>query len=143
MAKIVIPHAKRWEIITDPPHKILHVISDLARSPTHPAFDAGKKFDLEKASAHAQADIDHGAPGPVFHYCDDVSRKRPADVTGNAVRVMQILTGEAEDEAPADDGKDPAAKALGAKGGAARAASMTPERRAEIAKAAALKRWAK
>jgi hypothetical protein len=67
--------------------------------------------------------------------------KRPSDVTGNAVRVMQILTGEAEDEAPADDGKDPAAKALGAKGGAARAKSMTPERRAEIAKAAAAKRW--
>jgi len=67
--------------------------------------------------------------------------KRPTDVTGNAVRVMQILTGEAEDEAPADDGKDPAAKALGAKGGAARAKSMTPERRAEIARAAAAKRW--
>jgi len=69
--------------------------------------------------------------------------KRPTDVTGNAVRVMQILTGEAEEEAPADDGKDPAAKALGAKGGAARAKSMTPERRAEIARAAAAKRWAK
>jgi hypothetical protein len=70
-------------------------------------------------------------------------QKRPTDVTGNAVRVMQILTGEAEDEAPADDGKDPAAKALGAKGGAARAKSMTSERRAEIARAAAAKRWAK
>jgi hypothetical protein len=55
---------------------------------------------------------------------------------------MQILTGEAEDESPADDGKDPAAKALGAKGGAARARSMTPERRAEIARKAAASRWA-
>ena len=44
---------------------------------------------------------------------------------------------------PADDGKDPAAKALGAKGGAARAKSMTPQRRAEIAKKAAAKRWDK
>jgi hypothetical protein len=67
--------------------------------------------------------------------------KRPTDVTGNAVRVMQILTGEAEDEAPADDGKDPAAKALGAKGGTARAKSMTPERRSDIARKAASTRW--
>jgi hypothetical protein len=55
---------------------------------------------------------------------------------------MQIAAGEADETEPVDDGKDPAAKALGAKGGAARAKSMTPERRAEIAKAAAAKRWA-
>lgn len=67
--------------------------------------------------------------------------KRPADVIANAVRVMQIATGEAEETLEGDDGKDPAAKALGKKGGAARAASMTPERRAEIAKKAAAKRW--
>lgn len=66
--------------------------------------------------------------------------KRPADVIGNAVRVMQIATGEVEDDLD-DDGKDPAAKALGKKGGAARAKSMTPERRAEIARKAAAKRW--
>lgn len=70
-------------------------------------------------------------------------QKRPADVIGNAVRVMQLATGEIEEGAPIDDGKDPNAKALGAKGGAARAKAMTPERRAEIAKAAANKRWAK
>ena len=70
-------------------------------------------------------------------------QKRPADVIGNAVRVMQIATGEIEEGAPVSDGKDPAAKALGAKGGAARAKSMTPERRAEVAKAAAAKRWKK
>lgn len=70
-------------------------------------------------------------------------QKRPADVVSNAVHVMKVLTGEAEDDAPVDDGKDPAAKALGAKGGAARARAMTPERRSEIAKAAAAKRWAK
>ncbi len=69
-------------------------------------------------------------------------QKRPADVVANAVRVMQIAAGEADETEPVDDGKDPAAKALGAKGGAARAKSMTPERRAEIAKAAAAKRWA-
>jgi hypothetical protein len=69
-------------------------------------------------------------------------QKRPADVIGNAVMVMKIATGEIEDTVP-DDGKDPAAKALGKKGGAARAASMTPERRAEIAKKAAASRWRK
>ena len=67
-------------------------------------------------------------------------QKRPADVIGNAVRVMQIATGEAEEEFE-DDGKDPAAKALGAKGGKARAAKLTPERRREIARKAAAKRW--
>ena len=64
--------------------------------------------------------------------------RRPADVIGNAVHVMRVLTGEIEDTIP-DDGKDPAAKALGKKGGAARAKVMTPERRAEIAKKAAKK----
>lgn len=36
-----------------------------------------------------------------------------------------------------DDGKDMAAQAMGRRGGAARAGSMTPERRAAIARAAA------
>jgi hypothetical protein len=67
-------------------------------------------------------------------------QKRPADVIGNAVRVMRIATGEEEEAG--DDGKDPAAKALGRKGGAARRDKLSPERRAEIARAAAAKRWA-
>ena len=54
--------------------------------------------------------------------------KQPADVIGNAVGVMRIATGEEVEEMP-NDGKDPAAKALGKKGGVARAKSMTPERR--------------
>jgi hypothetical protein len=68
--------------------------------------------------------------------------RRPADVIGNAVLVMRVLTGEIEETAP-DDGKDPAAKALGKKGGVARAATMTPERRTEIAKKASAERWRK
>ncbi len=67
--------------------------------------------------------------------------KRPADVIGNAVHIMRIATGEIEEGAPVDDGKDPAAKALGKKGGNARAAKLTPEQRAEIARKAAAKRW--
>ncbi len=63
--------------------------------------------------------------------------KRPAYVIGNAVKVMRIATGEEqEDIAPAS-----AAATLGKLGGAARARNMTPERRAEIAKKAAAKRW--
>jgi hypothetical protein len=69
--------------------------------------------------------------------------KRPADVIGNAVHVMRIATGDVEETADADDGKDPAAKALGRKGGKARAEAMTPERRAEIARKAAATRWSK
>jgi hypothetical protein len=61
-------------------------------------------------------------------------------VIGNAIRVAQIATGEAEEEFESKPEKD-AAAALGRKGGAARAKSMTPERRAEIARKAAAKRW--
>jgi hypothetical protein len=55
---------------------------------------------------------------------------------------MRIATGEIDDTIP-DDGKDKAAQALGRKGGAARAASLSKTRRAEIAKQAAAKRWSK
>ena len=47
--------------------------------------------------------------------------KRPADVIGAAVMVGRIATGEIDESAPPDDGKDPARK--------------------EIAKKAAAKRW--
>jgi hypothetical protein len=68
--------------------------------------------------------------------------KRPADAIGLAVKIARIATGEDTDDI-VDDGKDKAAQALGKKGGAARAKSMTPERRAEIAREAARKRWEK
>ncbi len=68
---------------------------------------------------------------------------RPADVIGTAVKVMRIATGEQENAPPPDSAKDPAAVSMGRKGGAARAAAMTPERRAEIARKAAIKRWEK
>lgn len=69
-------------------------------------------------------------------------QKRSADVIGNAVKVMRIATGEDEEDYEGqDDGKDLAAKALGKKGGKARAAKLTPEQRSEIARQAAKKRW--
>jgi hypothetical protein len=72
-------------------------------------------------------------------------QKRPADVIANAVKVMRIATGEEEEDidTPEKEGKDAAAVSMGKRGGKARAAKMAPERRAEIAKAAAEKRWKK
>ena len=66
--------------------------------------------------------------------------KRPADVIGAAVKVMQIATGEIEEDL-GDDGKNKAAVELGRKGGKARASKLTAEQRREIAKTAAKKRW--
>jgi hypothetical protein len=63
-------------------------------------------------------------------------QKRPADVIGNAVKVVRIAT-------DAGDGKDPAAKSLGQRGGKARVKALSPKRRAEIARHAAQKRWVK
>lgn len=70
-------------------------------------------------------------------------QKRPADTVANAIRVAKIVTGEAEEEFVAKPEKNEDAAALGRKGGAARAAKMDPERRAEIARKAAAKRWGK
>ena len=59
--------------------------------------------------------------------------------------MIDIATGQVEDRPPTpeEQGKDPAAAALGRKGGTARAKTMTAERRAEIARKAAQKRWKK
>lgn len=66
--------------------------------------------------------------------------KRPADVIGNAVHVMRIATGEIE-ETP--EPIKSAAAELGQRGGKARAASLSPEKRREIASRAAASRWKK
>ena len=67
-------------------------------------------------------------------------QKRPADAIGLAVMIGKIATGEVEDTR--DDVASAAAQ-MGKLGGKARAAAMTPERRREIAKKAAEKRWDK
>jgi hypothetical protein len=62
-------------------------------------------------------------------------------------KLAAAIVGDAtdEDRAGRDDGKDPAAVALGRKGGEkggkARAAKMTPEERSEAASRAAKARW--
>jgi hypothetical protein len=65
--------------------------------------------------------------------------KRPADVIGNAVHVMRIATGEAEEALP-EPGKEYARKG-GLRGGKARATALSPKRRSQIAKLAAEQRW--
>jgi hypothetical protein len=75
----------------------------------------------------------------------DRSRKRPRDPNALARQIVDEATGEAEPYDP-DAGKDPAAVALGRKGGLkggkARAAKMTAEERSEAARRAAEARWA-
>lgn len=66
--------------------------------------------------------------------------KRPADVISNAVRVMQIATGEVEEELT-PDGKLKAAVELGRKGGLARAKAVSRDIRVSIASKAAKARW--
>lgn len=68
---------------------------------------------------------------------------RPKDVVSAAVKVARLAVGDDTEELAEDDGKDPAAKALGAKGGAARAKSLSAKKRSEIAKKAARTRWKK
>lgn len=74
---------------------------------------------------------------------------RPRDPNQLAKFIVDVASGEVEDRESASEEqeKDASAVALGRrgglKGGNARAASMTAERRAEIAKAAAQKRWGK
>lgn len=72
------------------------------------------------------------------------SRRNPSDVNELAASIVRQATGEVEPVDP-DEGKDPAAVALGRKGGLkggkARAAKMTPEQRVEAARKAARARW--
>jgi hypothetical protein len=51
--------------------------------------------------------------------------KRPADVIGNAIKVMRIATGQEIEKLETDLAKNAAAE-LGRRGGKARAARMTP-----------------
>lgn len=70
--------------------------------------------------------------------------KRPRDTNQLAKSIVDLATGDAEEE-KTDDGKDPAAVALGRKGGLkggkARAEKLTAKQRSEIAKKAAETRW--
>ena len=66
--------------------------------------------------------------------------KRPADVIGNAVKVMRIATGEETEEL---DPVKSAAAELGSRGGKARFRRLSQEERKAIAKKGATARWEK
>ncbi len=75
---------------------------------------------------------------------------RPRDPVQLGKLIGDILTGQVEDRSPIspdDPNKDPAAIALGRKGGLkggrARADALSPEDRTRIAREAAQKRWEK
>ena len=76
----------------------------------------------------------------------DRSRKGPREVNELARQLVDDATGETPATNP-DEGKDPAAVALGRRGGLrggkARAAKLTPEQRSEAARKAAQARWAR
>ena len=63
--------------------------------------------------------------------------KRPGDVVSCAVMVARIATGEIEDTKYKQPGKCKGGRA----GGRARAKSLTPKQRRQIAKKAAAARW--
>jgi hypothetical protein len=76
------------------------------------------------------------------------SKPKDHDFTTVALRVVEQAINEKWDGSPLPDqyaGKNPAAVALGklggAKGGAARAAALSPQKRSMIAKKAAQARW--
>jgi hypothetical protein len=72
------------------------------------------------------------------------SSNRPRDVNRLAATIVDEATGNAPKTDP-DEGKDPAAVALGRrgglKGGKARAEKMTAKQRSEAARRAAQARW--
>lgn len=69
---------------------------------------------------------------------------KPRDLNAMAAAIVAQSTSD-EPVADPDEGKNPAAVALGRlggqKGGRARAAKLTPEQRSEIARKAAAARW--
>ena len=77
------------------------------------------------------------------------SKSRPRDPNQLGKLIVALSLGEADEAPPpaADTGKDPAAVALGRKGGLkggkARAEALSPAKRKAIAKKAAQKRWEK
>jgi len=73
------------------------------------------------------------------------SARRPRDANQLAKLIADIATGETNDPILTEDGRDLAAVLLGRRGGLvggkARAASLSSERRSEIARLGAQKRW--
>lgn len=71
--------------------------------------------------------------------------KRPRDPNQLGKLIVDLSVGDADDSKNLSDdsGKDPAAMALGKKGGKARAKKLSPKQRSLIASKAAKARWSK
>ena len=71
--------------------------------------------------------------------------RKPRDLNALAASIVQDATDESQPEPEPESGKDPAAVALGRKGGLkggkARAANLTAKQRSEAARKAAQARW--
>jgi len=59
----------------------------------------GRRWGNCRHAQQAESQVPKGPKG----------QKRPADVIGNAVKVMRIVTGEETEDEPIDEGKDAAA----------------------------------
>ena len=116
-------------------------------------LDAGGACEADEADPRETVVSQFENPlgwNPSVASCDNKSvpdrprKKRPRDVSQRAKLIVDIATGEVEDK-PEDEGKNPAAVALGRlggqKGGKARAAKLTAARRKAIARKAAKARW--
>lgn len=106
--------------------------------------NAGALRDKEKALTEMASNEDwlEGKPGSQL-------AKRPRDPNQLGKLIIDIATGQVPDRAPTPEEQGKSAKAVargksgGLKGGKARAASLTAEQRAEIARLAAQTRWKK
>ena len=76
------------------------------------------------------------------HMKHALGRRQAREWRDFEIKAMWIATGETEEEYESD-GKNPAGKAHGVKGGKAQAANLTGEQRSEIARRAAAKRGGK
>lgn len=88
--------------------------------------------DYRFGAMHTQADraMPHGPQG----------QKQPADAVGCAAHVMKIAIGEIDETRGDPPKRQPGRARSGKVGGKARASSLSPERRSEIAMAAAAAR---
>ena len=132
-------------------HPLIHIPAGVLKLLHHPVVNWN--YSADPGSGTAGRPI-HWPRGKVLGGSSSINgmlyvRGNPADFDGWAQMGCRGWTFDevlpffrkSEDYGPGDDGKDPAAKALGKKGGAARARNLTAERRAEIAKKAAASRW--
>jgi hypothetical protein len=106
--------------------------------PKHPPSSNDNAKSVDRWDDEGGAPSGGGRPPPK-------RPKRPRDFSQAAKLVIDIATGEKpnRDPTPEEQGKDPAAAALGRRGGKARAAKLSETKRKEIARRAAASRWKK